>query len=147
MTPKLREKEGLVFKEAPDFYKLTSDSRQMSDGYGSIKSMDDIKEDYKSEEDKNKKRKENKKNAPSIKELREYKRKLIAVHAKDVEISFPSSYPILGKSEDSDESKSSGGDVSNKSSSSSTSSKTNNTRKRKAATGNDTNTRASKRRK
>lgn len=102
ITPKLKEREGFIFKEAPDFYRMDSSGHIQDSKDGPVKSMEDINEDYKEQEKDEKKLKKKKKNAPSVKEMREYKKKLIFIHAKDVESNFPCAYPILGENEDDD---------------------------------------------
>ena len=106
LTPKLKEHEGRIFKEAPDFNRMNSrgELKDSEDG-GKHKSTEDIDKDHKEQKEKEKKREKNK--APSTKELRDYKRKLILIHAKDVELNFPSAYPVLGLKEDDTEGKSS----------------------------------------
>lgn len=104
ITPKLREKEGFIFKEAPDFYNITNEGTLKKDV--NVKSMDDIKEEFKEQEETNEKRKKQKKNAPSTKDVRDYKRKLIEIHAKDLEVNFPCAYPVLGIGEKDDKKKS-----------------------------------------
>lgn len=104
----MKEKECFIFKEAPDFYRMNDRGEigKGGDGGDGQRTVEDIEEGYKERQDLEKKREKNK--APSTKELREYKRKLISVHAKDVELNFPSAYPVLGlKDEDEEKSTSS----------------------------------------
>lgn len=101
ITPKMKEREGFVFKEAPDFYRMDNHGRikdGQNNGESGTRSFEDVDEDAKKQEEKEGKRSKNK--APTVKELRDYKRKLISVHAKDLEQNFPSAYPILGLKDD-----------------------------------------------
>jgi len=99
----MKEKECFIFKEAPDFYRM-NDRGEIGKGDGGgdgQRTVEDIEEGYKERQDLEKKREKNK--APSTKELREYKRKLISIHAKDVELNFPSAYPVLGLKDEDEE--------------------------------------------
>lgn len=101
----MKETEGFIFKEAPDFYKMNSRGEitngSESGNNGGERSMEDIDEESKKQSEKEDKRGKNK--APSVKEIREYKRKLIKIHAKDLELNFPSAYPVLGLKDDENE--------------------------------------------
>jgi len=61
ITPKLKEREGFIFKEAPDFYRMDSSGHIQDGKDGPVKSMEDINEDYKEQEKDEKKLKKKKK--------------------------------------------------------------------------------------
>jgi hypothetical protein len=104
ITSKLKEKEGLFFKGAPDFYRLSPSDVNTN----KTMSNEDLKEQSEKQQKDEEKRKKKQKEAPSVSEVREHLRSIILFHAKEVEKNFPSAYPLLGPAGERDDEESGG---------------------------------------
>lgn len=91
---------GLSFYNCPHFKDLRGDNTkaEIEEAVTNRLSKKEFEEAVKKEEDNQKKKKQKRKGGrdPSIKEIRDHLKKIIAYHCKAVNDRIPSVYPILG---------------------------------------------------
>jgi hypothetical protein len=102
ITGKLREKENIIFRGAPNFYNLPDDDRELPKKSELKVTVEDLKEYEEKEKRKKQKKKERKQKAPSIAEIRERLKIIAKYHKKEVEQSMPCPYPLCGPAGESD---------------------------------------------
>lgn len=101
VATRLKEKEGIIFSGARDFWSLEDDSRLPSSSSGGVGdlcmdrySLEDIQQLV--DEQKQDSKKKKKKN-PSPEYIRNYLRKIIAFHEKMVRDSLHCAYPLISE--------------------------------------------------
>jgi hypothetical protein len=91
---------GISFHHCPQFKELRGDdtNKQIEDVNLQTLTRKQFEEEVKKQEEKEKKKKQRRKGSrdPSLKEVRDMLKKMIAYHCKSVNDRIPSVYPILG---------------------------------------------------
>ena len=107
MSKKIKDKVGLSFYHCPQFKELRGDNThsEVEEANTNRLTKKEFEEAVKKQEDDTKKKKQRRKSArdPSIKEIRDHLKKIIAYHCKSVNDTIPSVYPILGPVNNDDE--------------------------------------------
>lgn len=103
VTQKIKDKQGVTFKNCPHFKDLRSDDTLDSkktdknkEDRLTLKKLDKSVEKIDEKMKKKKRKKSGGKGVPSIKKVRDHLRKIVKYHKKMVNESVPSIYPILG---------------------------------------------------
>ncbi len=92
ITTRLKEKEGIIFGGAKDFWNLGEDSRATHNSVG----MDRITfEEMKEKIDEDKKKTKKKKKIPSVNQIRNHLKNIISYHEDSVKKSMHCAYPLM----------------------------------------------------